>query len=71
VSGLLEPAAVTDRLRRLAEMSDLTTSRRMEAKIDFSSAEVTRRLLTQSRLRDSCLRWLRIGQTNGLNQGGG
>jgi hypothetical protein len=32
---------------------------------------VTRRLRTQSRLRDACLKWLRIGRSAGLNNTGG
>ncbi len=66
MSGRLGAAEVTARLRRLAELSDLTASRRLDAKVDLSPAAVTRRLRTQSRLRDACLRWVAIGRANGL-----
>jgi len=66
VSGRFDPAEVTARLLRLAAVSDLTAARRLDAKVDLSPAAVTRRLRTQSRLRDACLRWVAIGRANGL-----
>jgi hypothetical protein len=69
MSDLLEDTAVTERLRRIGRESNLSSSQRLTAKVDLSPAAVTNRLRIQSQLRDACLRWIRIGQLNGLNRG--
>jgi hypothetical protein len=53
----MSPGAVTARLREASERSDLARSRRLATKVDMSPAAVTRRLGTQSALRDACLAW--------------
>lgn len=47
---------VTERLRRMSELSDLTTTRRLATKVDMSPEGIERRLKLQSDLRDYCLR---------------
>lgn len=64
-----ERTTITSRLREVGRRSDLATSRRLAAKIDSSATAVTRRLRTQSRLRDACLRWTAIGRANDLHRG--
>ena len=53
----MSPGAVSQRLRESSEQSDLTATRRLATKVDMSAAAVTRRLCTQSALRDACLAW--------------
>jgi hypothetical protein len=53
----MSAGAVTLRLREASARSDLTASRRLAAKVDMSAAGITRRLRTQSALRDACLAW--------------
>ena len=55
--GEMSRAAVTRRLREASARSDLTPSRRLLTKVDMTPGGVTRRLRTQSALRDACLRW--------------
>lgn len=58
----MTPAAVGERLRRAAALSDLATARRLATKVDMSAAAVTRRLRRQSMLRDACLRFRALGR---------
>lgn len=51
----LSPRAVSERLRRASELSNLETSKRLETKIDLSPAAVSRRLEQVSKLRSFCL----------------
>ena len=51
----MSPAAVSARLRRAAELSDLRMDRRLDAKIDYSPEAVDRRLRKVSDLRRLCL----------------
>ena len=53
----MSPRAVGQRLREASEQSDLTATRRLATKVDMSAAAITRRLRTQSALRDACLAW--------------
>ena len=64
----MSPEAVTERLREVARRSDLRTENRLATKVDMSPEAVTRRLRLQSRLRDASLRWMKIGQANGLGE---
>jgi hypothetical protein len=57
MSAEMTPRGVTQRLREASARSDLTASRRLMTKVDMSSVAVTRRLRTQSALRDACLVW--------------
>jgi hypothetical protein len=50
----LGPAAITARLRQASALSDLTTGRRLNAKLDMSPAEITRRLARVEALRRLC-----------------
>ena len=51
----MSPEAVAARLRRVAELADLRTERRLDTKIDHSPEAVDRRLRTVSALRRLCL----------------
>ena len=51
------PAGVTRRLRAMSDRTDLTAARRLTGKVDMAPGAVTRRLRTQSMLRDACLAW--------------
>lgn len=62
-----DAATVTERLRRLAAASDLSSGRRLATKVDLSSDGIVRRLRTQSRLRDACLEWARIGRSHRIS----
>jgi hypothetical protein len=55
----MSPGAISQRLRESGARSDLTATRRLATKVDMSCAVVTRRLRTQSALRDACLAWAR------------
>ena len=46
---------VSRRLRTVAEVSDLTTSRRLATKVDMSASAVSRRLRQVAELRKLCL----------------
>jgi len=50
----MSPAAITARLRRASELSDLDPARRLDAKLDMSAAGITRRLREASELLDLC-----------------
>ena len=62
----MPPEAVTARLREMSRLSDLSPDKRLAAKVDMSSEAVSRRLRLQSRLRETCLKWQRVGEANGL-----
>lgn len=51
----MSPAAVSARLRRVAELSDLRSDRRLREKIDYSPEAIDRRLRKVSALRRLCL----------------
>jgi hypothetical protein len=57
----LGAAAVSERLRALARLSDLRSGRRLATKVDMSPRAVTRRLELMSELRRCCLLWKRWG----------
>ncbi len=59
----MSPEAITGRLRQMSDSTDLSSDR-LGSKIDMSPEAVTRRLRKQSDLRDDCLAWMRIGQSN-------
>jgi len=50
----MRPAAVAERLRRVAELADLDPRRRLDTKIDYSPDAITRRLRMVARLSDLC-----------------
>lgn len=52
----MSAAAITQRLRRVAELSDLRTRSRLHPKLDMSPAGITRRLREVEQLRRLCLR---------------
>lgn len=52
----LSPSAVSARLKRAAELSDLRSEHRLGAKIDYTPEAVDRRLRKVSELRSLCLR---------------
>jgi len=61
MSGVdLSPEAVSWRLRRQSQESDLRRGSRAY-KVDMSREGVTRRLRLQSSLRTACLSWGRLG----------
>ena len=60
---LPSPQVVTERLRKVARLSDLAPERRLYAKLDMSAAGVTRRLRTASELRDLCSQLRRVAET--------
>jgi len=61
MSGVdLSPEAVSWRLRRQSQESDLSRGARAY-KVDMSREGVTRRLRRLSSLRTACLRWGRLG----------
>ncbi len=62
----LEPEAVRARLERASELADLRPERRLDAKLDMSSAGVWRRLQIASQLRDLCAALARAGQGDGI-----
>ena len=63
--------AITARLTRAAELSDLRATRRLDTKVDMSPEGITRRLRVQSRLRAACLEWGRsLPATSGQEPGG-
>lgn len=49
--------AVSQRLREACEQSDLIAAHRLWTKVSMAPAAVTRRLRTQSALRDACRAW--------------
>jgi hypothetical protein len=57
----MSPAAVTARLRRASELSDLSISRAGEGKVSFEPAAVSARLRMVSQLRELGLRLRRAG----------
>ena len=50
----MRAAAITERLRRISAMSDLTPERRLEGKLDMSPAAVTARLKEAAALLELC-----------------
>lgn len=62
----MSPEAVSERLREMSRLSDLTATERLAAKVDVSPAAVTRRLRRQSALRRACLTWKRLGEEGGV-----
>ncbi len=52
----MSPDAISARLRKLAKLSDVHKSRRLDTKIDMSPSAVSRRLRTVSSLTSLCLR---------------
>ncbi len=48
------PAALGARLGQVADATDLTAERRLDARIDYSEAAVTRRLRTVASLHRAC-----------------
>ena len=47
-------AAVTERLRRASELSDLASERRLDAKLDMSPSGIASRLREASELLELC-----------------
>jgi hypothetical protein len=60
----LSPTAVTARLRRAADHSDLRSELRLLPKLDMTSSGITRRLESVESLRRFCLELVRIGARN-------
>lgn len=54
MSAAMTPAAISSRLRKVAELADLSPHRRLDAKIDYSPAAITRRLTTVAHLHGIC-----------------
>jgi hypothetical protein len=52
----LSPMAVSERLRRVAELTDLCTTRRLDSKLDMRPAGVSARLRTVGQLHALCVR---------------
>lgn len=50
----MSPAAISARLRRASELSDLDPARRLEGKLDMSPGAITRRLREASELLELC-----------------
>ncbi len=67
----MSAAAVSERLRAAARLSDLRIGRRLDAKLDMSAAGVTARLREASALLALCRRLEEIGRANGLGAGAG
>lgn len=55
MSADTSPAAVDARLRRVADLADLRTERRLAAKIDYTAEAIDRRLRKVSERRRLCL----------------
>jgi hypothetical protein len=66
----LSAAAVTDRLRRAAQQSDLRSELRLVPKLDMTTSGITRRLERVESLRRFCLELMRIGERNRLTGAG-
>lgn len=60
------PAAVTARLKAMSAAADLRADRRLANKVPMTPEAITRRLRTQSALRDACLAWGALGRRAGL-----
>ena len=60
----LSAAAVTARLRRVSEQSDLRSELRLLPKLDMTPSGITRRLEKVEALRRLCVELMRIGQRN-------
>jgi hypothetical protein len=58
-------AAVTQRLQRASEMSDLSWERRLDAKLDMSAPGITARLREAAQLLELCRRLERAGGNRG------
>ena len=57
----MSPSAVTARLRRASELSDLSVARAGEGKVSFEPAAVSARLRMVSQMRELGLRLRRAG----------
>lgn len=60
----LSATAVTARLRRAAQLSDLRSELRLLPKLDMTPSGITRRLESVESLRRFCLELVRIGERN-------
>ena len=51
----MSPEAISARIRRVSELSDLREDRRLDGKIDYSPEGISRRIREVSQLRALCL----------------